>query len=866
MSHHPPKLPRRIFEWLAGKANIDDLLGDLDELFYLHLETMSPRKAKALYWKQVLSLSFSYAVRKRKRDARYGGYSASSFSIDMMRNYFKVAVRNLYQYRYFSTLNAFGLAIGMSVSLLLISIYGYVRTYDNFHQHKNNIYTVISHQRDGVEESDYATAPQVLAEKIKAEFSGAEEVLRITKGYDNQVVTEKENIPVKAYYVEPEFFSVFTFEVVQGNAAALAEPNNIILTESTAMKLFNSHDVIGQTLTFDGGATMQVAGLMKDHPLNSHLNFEILISHSSIPHSQLFTEDRWTNYPKQYVYILLGETTSSEHLQQYLNKVASQTYAQTTVKVSFALQPLKEIATGGDLLQAIGTKWEMSGFLMFAVFAALILLPACFNYTNISIARALRRAKEIGLRKTMGGAKSQIFLQFITETIIITLLSLLGSLLIFVLIRSEFQRMMVAGSSLDLSINWRMLLMFTAFAVVTGLIAGIFPALHFARLTPIQALKSKINTRGTFFSFRKILTVFQFALSFGFILALVVFGRQYQYSMNFDFGFEKKNTLDVELQDVDPSLFKNAYAGLTSVQSLSMSSGLLGVNASRTWAYTTKEDSTEAAQMFIDTNYIENFGLTFLAGKNFPDDGTQRERYIIVNEEFLKTYKIDQPRDALGRVFTIDNQDLEVIGVLKNFHYEPLMYPIGKFFFRMKKDEFVYANLQVASHDTYRLFTQLEDVWKQLPTQKKFKARYFEDELNEAYQTYQVLLKIVAFLGLLAITISLLGMLGMVVYTTENKTKEVSVRKVLGASVANISLLLSKDYLKMMGWAMVFAIPLTVFLLDFLLTEIQYYSVQLSVWDILVSSLILLTLGVVTITSQTYKTATRNPAEMLRME
>jgi putative ABC transport system permease protein len=866
MKHQPPQLPRKLFEFLAGSANVDDLLGDLDEWFYHNVETKSPRKAKWLYWKQVLSLSFSYALRKRKRNSNYGAYSASSFSMDMLKNYVKIAFRNLYQYKYFSVLNAFGLAIGMSISLLIISMITYVSTYDNFHVNGENIYTIISTQKEGVEESEYATAPAVLADRLSTEFTGVKEVVRITRDFGAEVKTVKENLPIRNYFVEPAFLSVFSFDVIQGSASSLAKPNHVILTQSAAAKIFNEEQVVGKTIEMANGKTFEVVGLMKDHPANSHLTFEMLTSYSSLPESKRSLEDQWTDFQLQYIYVLLNDESTPDQLQSYLNKIADDVYAKLPVKVTYDYQHLDDVAMGKDLRQAIGTKWEASGFLLFAVFAALILLPACFNYTNISIARAMRRAKEIGLRKTMGGVKSQIFFQFITETVVITLISLVGSLLIFVMIRAEFQTMLVAGSSLDLSLTWKMFGLFLAFALTTGFLAGLFPALHFSGLNPIQALKSKINTKGSSLRIRTVLTVFQFALSFGFILSLVMFSKQYRYSLNFDFGFEKKNTVDVALQDVSQEQFKTAFSQLSPVQSISMSSGLLGVNESRTWIYTKETDSTEISQMFIDRNYIDNFKLKLIAGKNFPDEPWQRERYMIVNEEFLKEHRIKSAIDAIGQIYMVDGNDLEVIGIVKNFHYAPLTIPIKKFIFRMNPSEFVYANLQVASTDAFSMFSQMEAAWKQLPTQKKFEGKYFEDHLNEAYQTYTIVLKIVGFLGLLAITISLLGMLGMVVYTSETKTKEVSIRKVMGATVTSIAVLLSKDYLKMMGWAMLFAIPLTAFILSKLLPGIQYYSVTLSVYDIVTSAVILIVLGLLTITSQTYKTAMTNPATTLRSE
>lgn len=866
MNHQPPARARILLEWLAGNANVDDLLGDMEERFFENVSAGSIRKAKFQYWIDVLSLSFSYALRKRKRDARARTYSSSAVTYDMLLNYFKVALRNLAHYKYFSTLNVIGLAIGMSVSLLLISIYSYVGTYDDFHENKDRIFTINSYVRDGVEEEGHASAPLRLADRLEQEFGGAEQVVRIVKPGGIEINIRNEAIPVKAYYAGAEFFSVFSFKLNQGNASVLDEPMQLILTESAAMKLFNSLDVIGKVVELKEGQLFQVGALMKDHPRNSHLSFEMLLSFPSLPERKISEEDKWTDFNREYVYVLLKKNTDRQTLQSYLERLTPSVYASSPVKVDFTLNPLLNVAMGPDLRGAIGIAWEHSGFLLFGVFALMILLPACFNYTNLSIARALKRSKEIGLRKTMGGVQTQLIYQFLIESIVIALLALAGALLIFVVIRHEFQSMMVAGSSLDLSLTPRIVTAFVVFAVCTGIAAGMFPALHFARLNPIAALKSKVSGRGTSLTVRKGLTVFQFMLSFGFILSLVVFNRQYQYSLNFDFGFNKENTLDVRLNDVDPHLFKTTFSQLASVESISMSSGVPGVTVSRTWLHDLNNDSVEVAQLFVDPQFMENFGLSLVAGKNFPDERWTEERHVIVNEEFLKAHRIENARDAIGFTLRAGDRELEIIGVLKNFHFEPLTVPIDKFVLRFNPAEFTMANLRIRSADVAGMINEMEGLWKRLPTESKFSARFFEDELDDAYQTYQVLLKIVGFLGLLAISVSLLGMLGMVVYTAETKTKEVSVRKVMGASVAAIALLLSKDYLKMMALAIVAAIPVTGLLLNALLPHVQHYSVRLSVWDVVVSAAILLGLGLLTIASQTYKSAVANPADTLRTE
>lgn len=866
MNSHPPKLARKIFEWYCGKAKVEDLLGDLDEWFYLHVQSKSLFRARVLYWKQIFLLMLSYAIKKRKRDAQLGQYSSSGFSVDMLHNYLKVAVRNLYQYKYFSILNAFGLAVGMSVSLLLIALVSYIQTYDTFHTNRDHIYTIVSERTEGVEQLSWAIAPVVLAEKLK-QHPDVREVVRIRAGFQEEIRHAQGMIPLRGYYVEPNFLNVFTYAVTKGNAAvALSKPNSVILTESAALKLFNSTEVLGKTLELEQGGLMEITAVMKDHPINSHLKFEVLVSYATLPSSQASMTNQWIYFDFQYLYVLLSETGSEAALQEYLNTVATDTYAQLPIKVKFQTQHLNDITMGPDYRQAIGPKWEASGMIVFAVIAVLILLPACFNYTNISIARALKRAKEIGLRKTMGSEKNQIFFQFITETVVITLISLAGALLIFFLIRPEFQNSLVASSSLDLSLTPRMIFFFLLFAIGTGLVAGIFPALYFGGLNPIQALKNKAHAGSSGMRVRKVLTVFQFALSFGFILSLVVFSRQYQYSLNFNFGFAKENIVDVHLQGVKAELMKAEFSKLASVQSVAMSSELMGLSYSKTWVKNMDKDSAEVSQLFVDRNYLSMFNLTLLAGNNFPDETWQRERFIIVNEEFLKHYKIETPVEAIGRTYQVEGNELEVLGVVKNFHFASLRYPIDKFFFRMNPERFAYAHLKVNSGDAYSMFTEFENQWKTLNPEQKLLADFFEEELNEGYSSYIVMIKIVGFLGLLAITISLLGMLGMVVYTSETKAKEVSIRKVMGATVYSLALLLSKDYLKLMLWAILFAVPITTTLFYFLLPEIQYYSVSLTPWDVLFSAAILLGLGLTTIASQTYRTAQTNPAETLKGE
>lgn len=866
---HPPRLAERLFDWYCGFAKVEDLRGDLEEWFYLNAKNKSPFRAKLIYWQHVISLVASYAIRKRKKAVRLGVYSSSSsFSYAMLKNYLIVAVRNLYQYRYFSVLNAFGLAIGMSISLLLISMYSYISTYDNFHTERENIYSITARRTEGVEQFDFASSPAALAEKLAGELGGLREVIRLNSSFEGQVKTDKENIPLRGYYADANFFSVFSFDMLNGNPTrALAKPYTVVLTESAAIKLFGGHDVVGKQIEVEGLGYFEITGLMKDHPKNTHLEFEAIASYSTLPPATGTTETSWSDFANQYTYVVLGAETSLEELRHYLVRTAAAVYHNTPVKVSFMPMALDDLVTT-DLRNAIGPQWERSGFVVFGIIALIILLPGCFNYTNISIARALKRSKEIGLRKAMGGLKNQIFLQFITETVVITLIALVGALFIFMLIRSEFQSMLVEASALDLRLTVRTLGAFLLFAVLVGLMAGVFPALYFAGLNPIQALKSQTNQKGlSAMRLRKGLTIFQFGLSFCFIVCMIVFSRQYNTLLNFDFGFQRDNIINVELKQANSALLKTEFAKLSPVQAVALSSGSLGISSSRTWLqHTNSPDSIEVNQLFVDPDYFTVFNLQLIEGRIFPSDNWQREQFLIVNEAFLKANQIDTPGDVIGRTYLADGQELSVLGVLKDFHYAPPGVPISSFVFRMDPSQFTQANLSADVADVYEVFSALEKTWKTVSAREPFEAAFFNDELNEAYVSYRALLKIAGFLGLLAITISVLGLLGMVVYTSETRVKEVSIRKVLGASATTITILLSKDYLRLILWAILFALPVAFFVFEVVFSRIPGYQVNLTLPDMVLSAFALLALGLITITSQTYKTALANPADTLKSE
>ncbi|MEQ9414951.1 MAG: FtsX-like permease family protein, partial [Cyclobacteriaceae bacterium] len=389
-------------------------------------------------------------------------------------------------------------------------------------------------------------------------------------------------------------------------------------------------------------------------------------------------------------------TTDINHLQQYLNEEAARVNDSNDFNISFELQRLTSIAAGRSLSNSIGPEWDLPSLSGFIVVALLILIPASFNYANISIAQALKRMKEIGLRKMMGSLQQQIFIQFIIETIIVSFVALGLAFYIFTIIRQEFLSMLVSGDAISLELDTLTVFYFVLFAIAVGVVTGFVPAYYFSRLNPIAAMKKTPIKNNSRFSFRKSLTVFQFALSIGFITSVLVILNQYKKTINYDFGFQQKNILDVQLQETDPDLFRNEFSKLASVSEISMSSHIMGIEGMEPeyLKYTDGSDSLEVFQMIIDEHYLSNLNLELLAGRNFVRSEVSKDK-IIVNEMFLEKSGIEHPVSALGKTFILHDKEVEVIGVVKNFHYTQLDEPIESFMFRYDNRQWRVANLKI---------------------------------------------------------------------------------------------------------------------------------------------------------------------------
>jgi putative ABC transport system permease protein len=796
----------------------------------------------------------------------------------MLKNYFLTASRNLKKNKFFTVLNVFCLALGMSISLLFVALLAFLYRCDDFHQNKERIYRIISHVKDNEENPEYASAPVALVQKLKEDFTGIETVVPFQRVLSGEVIYNEKGIGISGFFAGPEFLQVFNFPLIKGNiASALADPHSVVITEAEAAKIFGSKDPIGETISIEPYGDLVITGILKDVPKNSHMKFDALASYTTLSSLQgssfIESEESWSKFMNSYVYVVLSERNDAANVQRFLNKVSKDKYrTPQKFSISFKLQPLTEIIPGPALYNPVGGQWDYLTIMLVGLTTMIILIPACANYVNLSISQSLKRMKEVGVRKVMGGQRKQIFFQFVIETILTMLLALVLSFLMFEAIHGEFLKTVGSAESMDLSPTFSTIIYFVLFALFVGLVAGIAPALYFSKITPIRALKGKPEptVKGIRFPIRKVMITAQFMLSLGFIASVVIVIQQYRFSVNYDFGFEQTNILDVPLKNVDTKIFKNEYAKLSSVDGISMSSHILGLEyeQSQFIHFMDSPDSIESAAIAIDENFISNLDLKILAGRNFTNNPAENAQFIIVNEELVKKLKIDELHAAIGRSLMLPNgKAVRIGGVVKNFHYTGLSEPIGNLYFEYDPTQFRYANLKMVGKDNSENMAAMEALWKKIGGEDKFTFDHFSDELAEAYSFYFEIITIWGYLGLLAITVACLGLLGTVVFTIKNRVKEVSIRKVVGASSESLVVLLSKEFVMLMAIASVITLPVIYyFFTEHLLPNSQHYHAKIGFLEMAGSLLIMLVLGLSTVLSQTWKAANANPVDNLKVE
>lgn len=867
----PPRWAERFLEWYCRPELLEDLQGDLHEYFQRNLASKGLWPARLIYVVDVIKFFRSYIVQPPK-------ITHPMNHLTILRNYFKTSLRSLGKNKLFSTINVFGMAISMSVGLLLIAFVAELKDFDTFHAHFDRIYRINNTwQQEGETPEMYASTSILAGKKMEESVPAIEDLVLINRDFNRDLVFDGKILPFEGLWVSESFFRVFSFDLLSGNAeTALKDPYSLVLTETAARKLFGSSDATGKIVAVED-KNFTVTGLMKDPPKNSHLQFEMLGSFITADQQKQAEKDenwlKWTNMWSNYVYLLLPENPDLEAVNRGLAAISREENSKLEkITLGLSLQPLNQVVLTGDLSNEIGFNISRSFIWVLMGLALVVILSACFNYANLSIARALRRSREVGIRKVVGASRRQVFLQFTLEAVLIALLSLVFSYVLFILLRPGF--MAIENDFRDYVIlqpAFRVYLYFVLLAMGVGVFAGFFPALFFSRIDPVRVIKD-ISKLKLFkhVNVRKGLITFQYVLSIGFIVAISIGYNQYKFSLNFDLGFNTDNVLNVELQGNPPATLARELAQMPEITQISTS--LMVPSVGNTYSCTVKyqdpSDSTHIYYNHVDENYLTLHQHEVLAGENFKPiaTGNKEETEIIVNEKVLERFQLGSPVEAIGKELLIEDRKLQIIGVVRDFHYGMLHQPIHCFAFRNNPAQFNIMNVKMNTVDIAATMDKIEAAWKKIDPVHPFEARFFDEEIERAYSSFTAMIKIIGFLAFLAISIASLGLLGMVVFTTETRLKEISIRKVLGATEGGLILLLSRGFLMLLVLASVIAIPATYLFFDRLVFADITYRAPIGLLELFLGAFVVVGIALLAIGSQTFRVARANPATRLGSE
>jgi ABC-type antimicrobial peptide transport system permease subunit len=752
--------------------------------------------------------------------------------------------------------------------------------YDRFHEKGDRIYRVVSRYQylNQMDNSPYASSSPMAGKEIKETIPGIEAVALFHNSISGDIKADEKTIPLSGLYANESFFDVFSFQLLEGNAnTALKTPFSMVVTETSAKKLFGNEPALGKTVTLSEKEQYTITGVIRDPPKFSHIKFDMLASLSTrdVTEKEDWNKEmKWDNIWSGYTYLLLPNDANLDNIERNLSILAEKNdNVVPNTKIRLSLQPFFDIALGEDMNNSLGDIMGESSVIVIGILSIIVILSACFNYTNLSIARATRRAREVGIRKSIGALKGHVISQFLVEAIMVSLLSLGLAFVLFIVLKPYFLALQPKlQDMLELDLSLKVILYFVALAIIVGLLAGIVPAFLFSKLNAIQVLKDNSSVKlFRHLNIRKALIVVQYTISLMFITATVIGYKQYKFYLNYDLGYKTENILNIELQHNKADIVQKELRELPEVEKISQSMMITSVG--NYWGTRMKyKDPMDSAMVYyngVDENYIPLHEIKLMAGRNFTalaDSAVESE--VIVNEETLKRFKIanGDPLKALDEIVMVDRKPMKIIGVMKDFHYGKADNHDKEVVLRYSKNRINFLNVKMATTDWLNTLAKVDAAWRKIDNVHPLKAQLFSDRIAHSYREMSAMLSMIGFLSFLAICIASLGMLGMVIFMTETRLKEISIRKVLGASEGKLIYMLGRGFVVLLAVAGGIALPLTYVFFDQVAFLEMGNHAPISFTDMFVGFAAVLAIAVLMIGSQTMKIARTNPAEVLKSE
>lgn len=798
----------------------------------------------------------------------------------MIRNYLLIAIRNLTKNLGYTGINVFGLAVGLACCLLVTLYVRFELSYENFHVNRESIYRYIPRgERDG-QVSMQTMLPAGFAPLIDDSFREVEMHTRFTDVNERPLMRKGDTfLDAKTLSVaDKDFFKIFSFRLVRGDANRVFErPNTIAIAQSVATKYFPNGDAIGQTIRYDNLYDYEITGVFEDVPANSHLQFTYLTTFQTIAK---MVQDQYGLSADQFLnsldawnysaYFYIPNERDIDGLAAKMDRKFTEARKESFNETALGdwLQPLEEIHfTKG--IKADSANGDKNYVYIFSAVALLILIIACFNFMNLSTARAMKRAKEVGLRKVMGAFRHQLIKQFLGETIILVGVSLvLGAILLEILVplfnSLVGQQLQVVYFGRGSVVGYLLLA-----GLITGVLAGSYPAFYLSSFVPAEVLKGKVSGTGNA-GLRKILTAMQFGVAVFLMIGTLVIYRQMNFVQAANLGFDEDRIIYMNPPSVlwqKKEVFKESLLGSTAVQSVAFSNGTPGMS-SATWQYDFPGldiPKRSVNTMIIDYDYLRTYGLEMVDGRNLSRDyATDSVQAYLVNEAFAHELMLEKPVGTPIRALD-GHPEGTIVGVVKDFHYRSLHRKIEPLVLRIDPRNMWCVSIKFSPGNLSDQLALVENEWKKIAPDYPFTYEFLDDTIENQYKAEQNTGVLITSFALLAIVIACLGLLGLTAFMTEQRKKEIGVRKVLGASVQGIILLLSKDFARLVLVAFVVVVPIAWYAMNQWLNDFAY-KVTISPFIYLAAGIMVLAIAFLSIFYQALKAAVVNPSDTLRNE
>jgi putative ABC transport system permease protein len=878
---HPPKIFLRFFRWFCHPSLLRHIEGDLMELYHEELELHGKRRADLKFVIDVFLLFRPGIIRPT------GNFADTNHS-DMVLNYLKVGIRNILKYKVYSSINAGGLAVGIAASMLIMLYIADEVSFDRFFKNSEEIYRIGSSGSFEGSAFESAVSSPPIAAAVLQEIPEGEAAIRFgwwraqPMRYENKTFIEKQLIAA-----DSNFFQFFSYDLVSGNPAeVLRGTNKIVLTETTARRYFGSENPVGKILTRgEGNVATEVTGVVKDPPANSHIQFDMILSSSSWSIMQI---DAWSN-TFLYTYV---KTKSPEQVKHKLDVIAERNLGPELERImgvspaqfkdrgnrfGFFLQPMLDIHLRSRLSSEITPPGNIQHIYIFGAVATFILLIACINFVNLATARATTRAKEVGVRKSIGALREKLIGQFLFESMIFSFASTIVALAITGLVLNSFNSLAGKDISLDVLMQPVPVLGLLSFALLIGLIAGIYPAFYLTRFRPVDVLKGRLTAGVRNKVFRNSLVTFQFMISIMLIIGSLVVYKQLHYMQGMSLGFDKENVIDITngwSLSGKAQAFKSEVATYPEFRGTSFASALppriIDSNLFRKGGV---DQDIILHVVTVDYDHLSTMGYEMSIGRFFSSEFPSDSTAIILNET---AYRLLGFKEVEGNTITNFNAaqpvTFSLIGVVKDFNFEGLSSPIkplaiilnaGKNEWMVRQSDNDVA-IRINTTDMFDAITRLEAIWKK-HSNLPFEFTFVDENIDATFRTEARLGGIVLTFTVLAIAIACLGLFGLAAYLAQTRSKEMSIRKILGASIPEVVLHFLKDFTLPIAVAFIIAAPVSWYLMTTWLDEFAYRT-ELEWWMIAISGLSAVVIAAVTVSYQSLKVATENPVNNLKNE